>query len=178
MNKKKGSDGRIYVIRLLVALAALAGLGWTTVQAGPRSAVIPYSVYDGYFVSNEFEPDAPSSFLILPDQAAFDRVFGVAAVMFDRSHRLPVNIFRNHFLIAAIHRGHANVRYRVVNVTHDETVLRVSYTTKEQHTPMTEYASPLILSVPRDNYSDVAFIENGSPVKTVPLTTASPPRHR
>lgn len=40
------------------------------------------------------------------------------------------------------------------------------------------YIGPLILSVPRDNYSDVAFIENGSPVKTVPLTTASPPRHR
>jgi hypothetical protein len=163
---------------LLVTLAALAGLSATTVQAGPRAAVVHYTVYDGYFVSNEFEPAAAASFLILPDQAAFDRVFGVAAVMFDRSHRLPANIFRSHFVIAAIHRGHANVRYRVVKVTHDETVLRVSYATKQQPTPMTEYASPLILSVPRDNYSDVAFIENGSPVKTVPLTTASPPRHR
>ena len=169
MNKKTRNGDRTHVIRLLIALATLAAFDWASAQAAPRSAVIPYSVYDGYFVSNEFEPAAAASFLILPDQAAFDRVFGVAAVMFDRSHRLPANIFRNNIVVTAIHRGHANVRYRVVSVTRDGAVLRVSYNTSAQPTPATEYACPLILSVPRDNYSAVAFIENGKVVKTIPV---------
>jgi len=158
-------------MRSLIALTALAIFGWSPVEARP-GIVVPFAVYSGYFVSNEFEPKVADSFIVIKNQAAFDRVFGVAAVMFDRSHRLPANAFRSNMVVAAIHRGHANVTYRDVHVTRDGTILRVSYATKEQPSPLTEYASPLILSVSRDNYSAVSFIENDKMVKSVPLVRA------
>jgi hypothetical protein len=160
-------------IRSLIALIALVIFSHATAEGRIASAVVPHVVYGGYFVSNEFEPKAVDSFIVIKDQAAFDRVFGVAAVMFDRSHRLPANAFRDYLVIAAIHRGHANVTYRNVHIRRDGTVLRVSYSTKKQLSPLTEYACPLILSVPRDNYSAVSFIENDKPVKSLPLVAAT-----
>jgi len=155
-------------MRSLIAVTTLAVLTWSPVEA--RSGiVVPHVVYNGYFVSNEFEPKIADSFIVLKDQAAFDRVFGAAAVMFDRSYRLPANIFRSNMVIAAIHRGHADVTYHNVHITRDGTILRVSYNTKEERSPLTEYACPLILSIPRDNYSAVSFIENDRTVKSVPM---------
>ncbi len=159
-------------MRSLIALTALAMFGWSPVEARP-GIVVPSVVYNGYFVSNEFEPKAADSFIVIKDRAAFDRVFGVAAVMFDRSHRLQANTFRNQMVIAAIHRGHANVSYRNVHVTRDGTVFCVSYRTKQQLSALTEYTSPLILSVPSYSYSAVLFIENDKPVKSVRLTGVS-----
>ena len=160
-------------IRSLVLLIALAIFDQATAEARAESVAVPHVAYDGYFVSNEFEPNAVDSFVVIRDQAAFDSVFGVAAVMFDRSHRLPANAFQSNMVVAAIHRGHSNITYRNVHVTRDGTVLRVSYTTKEQRSALTEYASPLILSVPRDNYSAASFVENGKMVKLVPLVPAT-----
>lgn len=159
-------------MRSRLAFAVLTIFSWSPIEA--RSGIaVPSVVYNGYFVSNEFEPKIADSFIVIRDQASFDRVFGVAAVMFDRSHRLPANTFRSSMVVAAIHRGHANVSYRNVHVTRDGTALRVSYNTKEQPSRLTEFASPLILSVPRDNYSAVSFVENDKTVKSVPLVTAN-----
>ena len=160
-------------MRSLITLTAWAIVGWSTGEAEPHPTVIHHTVYDGYFVSNEFEPNIPASFVVLQDQAAFDRIFGVAAVMFDRSHRLQAKAFRSNMVIAVVHRDRANITYRNVLVTRDGTILRVNYTTKEQRSPLTEYASPLILSVPRDTYSAVSFIENDKTVKSLPLITAN-----
>src|SRR5262245_38781093 len=142
----------------------------SSAETRAASVVVPSVVYGGYFVSNEFKPKVADSFIVIKDQAVFDRVFGVAAVMFDRSRRLPANAFRTSIVVAAIHRGHANVTYHNVQATREGTMLRISYTTKEEQTPLTEYACPLILSVPRDNYSVVSFVENDKPVKSVSLT--------
>lgn len=110
---------------------ALLGVAAFVLSAGPAygAVAIPDTVYDGYFVSNQFQPGAASSFIILRDQAGFDQVFGVAAVMHVRSRRLPANVFRTSLVIAAIHRGHANVAYRMVKVVRDGTILKVRYTT-------------------------------------------------
>jgi hypothetical protein len=159
-------------MRSLISLAALAIFSSSSAEAGAGFPV-PSVVYNGYFVSNEFKPKATASFILIKDQATFDRVFGIAAVMFDRSHRLQPNTFRSNMVIAVVHRGHANVTYRNVHVTRDGTVLCVTYNTKKQTSPLTEYASPLIVSVPRDNYSTVSFVENDRHVKSVPFVIAS-----
>ena len=167
MNRARRGGHRGQIVRSLGTLAALTILGWSTAEGGSPAAVIPYIVYDGYFVSNKFEPDVATSFVVLQDQRAFDRVFGVASFMFDRARRLQANPFRSRIVAATIHRGHEDVRYRIIGVVRDGTVLQVRYTTTVRPTPLTEFACPLILSVPRDNYSTVAFIENGTLVKTV-----------
>lgn len=167
--------GRCYVdlVWWLLALAALSAVRCLVAEPARTGASVPYTVYDGYFVSNKFEPNAADSFIVLRDQTAFDQAFGVASVMFDRSHRLEANAFRNNIVIAVIHRGHANIRYRVVSLTHDGRTLRLSYKTSAQHAPLTEYACPLILSTARGNYSAVAFVENEKLVKTAPVNGVS-----
>jgi hypothetical protein len=157
----------------LLALAALSAVRCLVAEPARTGASVPYTVYNGYFVSNKFEPNAADSFVVLRDQTAFDQVFGVASVMFDRSHRLEATAFRNDIVIEVIHRGHSNIRYRVVSLTHDGRMLRLGYQPSAQHAPLTEYACPLILSTARGNYSAVAFIENRKLVKTVPVNGAS-----
>lgn len=152
-----------------MSLAVLFAVHCPAAEPRRAGSAIPYVVYNGYFVSNQFEPNAPSSFVLLQNQTEFDRVFGVASVMFDRSRRLEPDAFRNNIVITVIHRGHANIRYRVVSQTRDGSILHLTYNTSGHRTPSTEYACPLIVSTARDNYSAVAFIENGKLVKTVPV---------
>lgn len=159
----------LLLICLLPFVAGIADPGPGITVAGYNRHPVPYTVHSGYFVSNEFEPNTASSFVVLQNQKEFDRVFGVAAVMFDRSRRLEPNVFSNRIVVAAIHRGHADIKYRVVSVTRNGAVLQIRYTTKTDRTPLTEYACPLILSVPRDGYSAVQFIENKKLIKSVPM---------
>ena len=78
---------------------------------------VPFDTYSGYFVSNKFEPDASVSFVMIRDQAQFDRIFGSAFVMRDKSHRLLPGIFKSHTILAVIHRGNAMCEYGMEEAT-------------------------------------------------------------
>jgi hypothetical protein len=151
--------------RRLVTLCLLG-----VAAATPRP--VSYDVYGGYFVSNRFEPDAPASFVVLRDQQEFDRIFGIAMVMSDRSHRLPAGIFATHRVVAAIRRGPAVVEYRVQSVAVEDDALVVRYATVSTPSESATFACPLILSVPRDGYARVRFIENGEAVGSAVAETA------
>jgi hypothetical protein len=148
----------------LLAVVALFGFGCAA-SSTTDSAAIPFDTHTGYFVNNTFEPQAPASFVVLRDQAAFDRVFGSARVMNDKSHRLAPDAFASRMVVAAIQRGKAIVNYRVDRVEVDGGVLTVRYTTTTTPHDTAEFASPLILSVPKGDYTAVAFVENGKTVK-------------
>ena len=60
-----------------------------------KETPLAFDVYSGYFVSNKFEPNAAESFAVIGDQAQFDKIFGVAMVMGDKSHRLPAGAFQS-----------------------------------------------------------------------------------
>jgi hypothetical protein len=130
---------------------------------------LPFDTYSGYFVSNKFEPEAAQSFLVIADQERFDKVFGVAMVMGDKSHRLPKDAFKSNIILAAIKRGKAYWTFKVESVAETETLFEVRYSTTAKTSDSATFACPLILSIPRGKYAAVRFIENGSPVKTVNL---------
>jgi monofunctional biosynthetic peptidoglycan transglycosylase len=130
-------------------------------------AKVPYDTYSGYFVSNKFEPESKCSFVVLADQEQFDKVFGAAFVMRDKSHRLPKDAFKTLVVIATIKRGNAFWEYEVENVTVERGVLQLRYKTTFRKTPEAIFACPLIVSVPKDNYQSVVFIENEKRLKTV-----------
>lgn len=126
---------------------------------------VAFDVHDGYFVSNRFEPDAATSFVVLKDQASFDKVFGVAMVMGDKSRRLPQGAFDKKVVVAAIHRGKAMVTFQVEDVTLAEQVLVVRYTTKSQASASAEFACPLIIAVDKAGFKGVRWIVNGKEVR-------------
>jgi hypothetical protein len=135
--------------------------------AAADAAKLPFDTYSGYFVSNQFEPDAAASFVVITDQSKFDEVFGVAMVMRDKSHRLPKTAFKSNIVLAVIKRGHAFWEYRVEGVTADQGVVRLRYTGTSKATPDTTFACPLIVSVPKAEYKSVVFLEDGKEVKTL-----------
>ena len=102
-------------------------------RSGRATQPIHFAIHDGYFVSNQFEPNAPTSVLVLKGQKAFDEVFGSAYVMHDNHHRLPPDAFKTKMIVAVIHRGKATWEYTVESVTVDGKTLIVQYAT--QSTP-------------------------------------------
>ena len=146
----------------VLVLVVLSAATWAAEQTK-----LPFDTYSGYFVSNKFEPDASASFVLIDDQARFDQVFGVAFVMRDKSHRLPKDAFKSNMVLAAIKRGNALWEYKVEGVTVEQGVVQLRYAVTSRATPDTTFACPLIVSVPKGDYTAVVFIENGKQVKTV-----------
>lgn len=140
----------------------LLGFGWCCAAS---SQPLAFETQTGYFVSNQFEPAAPTSFVVLTDQAAFDKVFGVAMVMHDKSQRLAPNAFAEKLVVAVIHRGKMVVTYKVEQVTAEGKTLTIRYTTKSEPSTTAEFACPLIIAIAKAEYDTVRFVEDGKEIK-------------
>ena len=149
---------KLPLLLVLVCCSSLPAAAWNE---------LAFDTHTGYFVSNQFEPAAPTSFVVVQDQAAFDKVFGVAMVMGDKSHRLPPDAFLSRMVVAVIHRGKAVVSYRVEHVVAEGKTLVVRYTTKSESSDATEFACPLVISLLKGDYDCVQFVENGKKIKKV-----------
>lgn len=136
-------------------------------------AKLTFDTYDGYFVSNQFEPKAARSFVVICDQEQFDKVFGAAFVMGDKAHRLPKDVFKSQMVVTAIKRGKAMVEYKVEKVTETNGVVELRYTTAEKKSDTATFACPLIVSIPKGAYTAVQFIEDGIPVKRMAVSAAA-----
>ena len=135
----------------------------------PLAKAVEFDTHDGYFVSNQFEAKAASSFAVLKDQASFDKVFGVGMVMGDKHHRLPAGAFDEKIVVTAIHRGKAMVTYKVDSVVEEGANLVVRYTTQVKPEGTAEFSCPLIVSLAKGDYQAVRFMENGKQVKRVEM---------
>lgn len=156
---------------LVVALVGIDLLAGITLAAEP--VPVKFDTYDGYFVSNKFEPGERESYVLLTTQEAFDQTFGVAFVMGDKSHRLPKEAFASHVVLAVIKRGMSITDFKVKQVVESNGDLEIRYTTKEQKQDSAQFASPLIVSVPRKDYRSIRFIENEKLVKTIKAEESS-----
>lgn len=137
-----------------------------TVATEAAEAVrLPFDTYSGYFVSNQFEPDSAESFAVIAAQEQFDNTFGVATVMGDKSHRLAKNVFESNVVLAAIKRGGEMWEFKVETVTVNNGVVALRYTTTSETSDSATFACPLIVSIPKGQYTAVRFIENGKVVK-------------
>ena len=154
--------------KIVFLLAAIFSLGRQALAAEP--AKLAFDVYSGYFVSNQFEPDAAESFVVIHDQKHFDKVFGAAFVMGDKSHRLPKDAFKSLVVIAPIKRGNAVVDYKVEGVTKATGVVELRYTTHVTKSETATFACPLIVSIPKGKYAAIRFVENGQEVKKLELS--------
>ena len=130
---------------------------------------LPFDTYSGYFVSNQYEPRRAASFVVMEDRKKFDKVFGVAVVMNDRSHRLPDDAFKANVVLAAIKRGQAYWEFRAERVSVRDGVVELGYTTTSEKSDSATFACPLIVSIPRGQYRAVRFMENGKLVREVEI---------
>jgi uncharacterized protein YecT (DUF1311 family) len=154
--------------------AAIRPVAELATQAAARP--ISFETYNGYFVSNKFEPDAPASFVVIKDRKAFDDVFGTAMVMGDKSHRLPADFFESkavsRIVLAVVKRGHAVWQFKVKDVSERAGTLILSYTATAGKESSATFASPLIVAVPGGVYAGVRFEENGQLAKRIEIAWA------
>ena len=144
----------------------------TPVFSNPPAAdgkIVKHEVYSGYFVSNQFESQQTRSYVDARTRQQFDRVFGVAFVMGDKSHRLAPGTFQSQRVLAVIRRGMEFCTYRVKSVTEHEGSIHVHYETEVKKSESASFACPLIISIPRGSYQAIEFHENKKLVKRLVL---------
>ncbi len=150
------------VLIYLISVFSLQG-----VASSEENQKLKFDIHSGYFVSNKFEPQESRSFVIAKDQKEFDQVFGVAFVLGDKSHRLEENELKSKTVIATIRRGKSICDFEVDSIINRDGILEVRYGAKMQKESTASFACPLIISVPKENYKEIHFIENGKVLKKI-----------
>lgn len=136
---------------------------------------LKYERYDGhYFERNDSGLTGDTSYLVITSQEDFDKIFAPAATMGGNKY-LPKDTFDSHFVVATIYRSDRLRSYGVrgVSVKNDE--LYVSYSASDAKQEKASFRSPLILVIPKGNFSAVIFVQNGKKVSTVHLSRGNLP---
>jgi hypothetical protein len=167
-------DQKLYRLQDPLGERGFSHVGAAATTTQPAAKTVAFDVHGGYFVSNKFEPKEPASFVVISDQKAFDRTFGVAFVMGDKSHRLPANAFDSKIVVAAIKRGKAMWQFTVQDVQAGQGILTIRYTVMAKPQESAEFACPLIVSVPKGSYTTIRFIENEKLAKEIGGATSKP----
>lgn len=136
----------------------------------PKGDKVEFSLHGGHFEKNNAGLKGDQSFLLLTTREGFDKIFGAGFVMGKKPNVVPKDAFDKNVVVATIKRGNAVTNYEVEKVTLDKDgTLYVQYkaTTNPANPAGTAtFASPLIISVPKDKVKKVTFIENGKTVGT------------
>lgn len=153
--------------KILYALAAITVL--FTINSLAQSGDIEFKRYDdSYFEKNNSGLEDEPSYLVLTDQAEFDKIFAAAARM-KNNNFLPKDTFDSKIVIATIKRGSSLRTYAVEKVTAEEGKLTVWYTTQDKAPGSATFKSPLILTVDKGDYNEVVFMANGKKAGEVNL---------
>ena len=83
----------------------------------------------------------------------------------DKSNRLKEKWFDSKIVISTIKRGFFICEYEVSSITNNNGEILLRYNTKEKKSSTAEFSCPLIISIPKNNYKSVKFIENGKLIK-------------
>jgi hypothetical protein len=129
---------------------------------------VDFDIHTNHFEKNNAGLKGDQSFLVFGTADAFDKVFGVGFVMGKKKPNVVQKAtFDKHLVVATIKRGNSITTYGLEKVTLDKDgTLYVQYKSATEPPGTATFASPLILSVPRDKVKKVAFIENGKTAGT------------
>lgn len=157
---------------LFLSFVLALGLLPVAAQQPQWNRTLPYTVFSHYFEKNNSGLSGDSSYLVFENRAQFDRIFGAAATMGGNQHFLPDDVFQDKLVIAVIRRGTFTLAYKVDRIAAAHQVLTVEFSTEETASPTAHFSSPLLLSVPREEYHRILFIENGRAVQSILLARA------
>jgi hypothetical protein len=157
-------------MRTAAVIAFVVGIVGLPVWSGEKKkSDVVYQVFDkGYFVKNTAKLSANPAFLLLPDKKAFDEIFGVGFVMKGaRPNLVTDKLFEKNTLVTVIKSGNTLWKYEVRSVRLDKQRLVVRYTAEGKESATAKFNSPLILSVPRGDYTEVVFMEGDKEIGKV-----------
>ena len=158
------------VVTILVTGALLGSTCCGRADDDAMGKTVEFAVYNGYFEKNNSGLKGDSSYLAVTDSKTFEKVFGIARVLGNKQAFLPKDPFDKLLVVAVLKRGDALVQYKLEKVTADDKTLTVTYTTKPGASSGAKFSSPLILSVDKEKYMTVQFVENGKNVEKVEIS--------
>jgi len=143
-----------------IVCSLLTGAAW--------AAAVETNQYSDLFIKNDAGITNAASYLVVQDQKEFDRIFGHAAVMWQKRKSPPPD-FTKDVDALAVHQGNHTTKFKVQTVESTNSIWTIRYTINVTPTPNTTYACPMILTLPRAGINAVTFVENGKTVATVKL---------
>jgi hypothetical protein len=150
---------------LAVALVLLAGSARAADEA--KGEKVEFVVHGGHFAKNDPAVKGDQAFVLVTTREGFDKLFGAAFVMGKKPNVVPKDAFEKNVVVATIKRASAITTYEVEKVTLDKDgTLYVQYKAATGPGGTATFASPLVMSAPRDKVKKVTFIENGKTVGT------------
>jgi hypothetical protein len=156
-----------YVLVVLFLVAAVIAAANERDEANGKP--VEFTVYTPYFEKNNSGLKGASSFLYIADQKAFDKIFQARPPLMGEAKPklLPKDAFEKNLVAAVILRGDRPYQYKVEKVTADDT-LYVQYQAKPTGDDKggAKFASPLIITVPKEKYRSIVFIANGKKAGT------------
>ena len=123
---------------------------------------VAFEVYaKGYFVKNNATLPGNPAYLIVQDKKAYDQIFGIGFTMGAKPKLVDEKLFEANLVVSVIKSGSTLWKYEVEKVSREKDQLVVKYTAGGKDSPSAKFNSALIVSVPRGDYAEVVFIENG-----------------
>jgi len=138
-------------------------------QKGGGDREVDFQRYDSYFEGNNSGLKGKTSYLVFNSQAKFDKVFHPAPTMGQNSF-LPEKAFQTKLVIATVTRGRFIRKYDLTKVTAKNGKLYVWYKITDGDEGSASFRSPLILSVDKNKYSQIIFMENGKRAGAIPFS--------
>lgn len=152
------------MLTLLVAVSSIAA----PVPAHPAEKTLECAAYSGHFEKNTSGLKGDVSHLVFTDAESFGRVFGSVPPLGAKKHKwVSADVFEKNVVVAAITRGTSPAIYSDISTTLSGTTLTVRYKSALAAPTTATFASPLILSVPKDEIKTVVFAANGK--ETAPI---------
>jgi hypothetical protein len=155
-------SARLLLVSLAFTLLAAMPIAWSGEKG---KGEVPFEVYPkGYFVKNTVKLPANPAFYVLQDKKAYDNIFGIGFVMGTKPKLVADKLFEKDLVVTVIKSGNTLWTYEVEKVRVDKKQLIVQYKATGKESPNAKFNSPLIVSVPRGEFTEVVFIENGKEV--------------
>jgi hypothetical protein len=124
--------------------------------------------HTGHFQSNKAPVQGDRSYLLLADMVAFESYFGtLPPIGKKRANPVTASTFDKSRVIAVIARADSVATFSHVEVTATKTTLTLSYQVKIGEPTTAQFATPLILAIPKDGPKEIVFMENGKEVHRI-----------
>lgn len=157
--------------RLLTVLFAVALCTAAPADEKPKGEKLDIGTFGGHFEKNNSGLTGDASFLLLPDHAAFEKLFGTvppAGLGKQPPGRKTVPVtkatFETSVVAAVVKRGDASTTYTDVAAYLDGDTVTVTYKAATGKATTAKFSSPLFVAVPKDKVKKVVFVENGKEV--------------
>jgi hypothetical protein len=151
---------------LLPALGLLAMSTLPSSGHEEKGKKVAFEEYHRYFVKNTVKLTDNAGFFVAQDKKEFDEIFNIGFTMGKKPKLVDDKLFETHTIVAAVKSGSTLWKYEVEDVRLDKKQLIVQYKTSGKESTA-KVAVPLILAVPRGEFTEVVFIENGKEVGKV-----------